>query len=150
VFFFSLDATNPIAVHAARLMFRLPYHTASMTVERSAAGVHYRSERRGQSSRRAEFAATYRPVGPVFNATPGSLEYFLTERYCFYARNHRNKPYRLEIQHVPWPLQLAEAEIERNSMAAASAIVLPGTAPLLHFAKRQDIVAWAPTRATKR
>jgi hypothetical protein len=42
-------------------------------------------------------------------------------------------------------LQRAEAEIELNTMAAAAGIRLPVIAPLLHFSKRQDMVAWAPT-----
>jgi hypothetical protein len=55
-------------------------------------------------------------------------------------------PYRLEIHHPPWPLHHAEAEIVRNGMAAASGLTLDDTPPLLHFVKRQDMVAWAPTR----
>ena len=144
VYFFSLDAGNPIAVQAARILLRLPYCWASMRVERSVTGVRYRSYRKG-SGPSAELVATYGPTGPVFNAQRGSLEYFLAERYCLYARGHTG-PYRLEIHHSPWPLQPAEAELEINSMAGPSGIRLPDVTPLLHFAKRQDTVAWAPSR----
>jgi hypothetical protein len=34
----------------------------------------------------------------------------------------------------------------KNTMAEASGLIVPDHAPLLHFAARQDMVAWAPTR----
>jgi len=39
-------------------------------------------------------------------------------------------------------LQIAEARIEANTLADAAGVRLPSIAPLLHFAKRQDVVAW--------
>jgi uncharacterized protein len=93
----------------------------------------------------ADLSARYQPIGARFEAVSGSLEYFLTERYCLYNLDHRGAPYRLEIHHPPWPVQLAAAEFTRNTMAAAAGLPLPETAPLLHFAKRQGIVTWAPS-----
>jgi hypothetical protein len=144
IFFFSLDAGSSIAVHAARALLNLPYYSAAMRVRTIADGVEYYSQRR--SDKAAEFAGTYGPTGMPFIAAEGSLEYFLTERYCLYNRNHRGRPYRLEIHHPPWQLQPARAELARNTMASVSGVSLPDRPPLLHFAKRQDTVAWAPTR----
>jgi uncharacterized protein len=84
-------------------------------------------------------------VGARFQAADRTLEYFLTERYCLYNLNHRGAPYRLEIHHPPWPLQPADAQFTRNTMADAAGLLLPDVKPLLHFSKRQDMVAWAPT-----
>jgi hypothetical protein len=50
--------------------------------------------------------------------------------------------YRSEIHHEQWPLQDAEAEIQENTMAAAAGITLPNSAPLLHFAKRLEVLIW--------
>ena len=144
VYFFSLDAARWLAVRAARLLLRLPYFSASMRVSRHAASVSYASRRRS-GPRRAVLTAEYRPVGSVFPPAPHSLEYFLTERYCLYERNHFGRPYRLDIHHPPWPLQAAECELRENSMAEAAGLTLPPSPPVLHFAKRQDMVAWAPT-----
>jgi uncharacterized protein YqjF (DUF2071 family) len=139
-----------LAVRAARLLLCLPYYAASMTVARSSAGLHYTSRRRGKASSHAfashEFVATYGPTGPVFTAGPGSLEYFLTERYCLYGCDHRARPYILEIHHPAWPLQRAEAVIERNTMASIAGLSLSAVPPVQHFAKRQDTVAWLPAR----
>ena len=142
VFFFSLDASSRAAVRVARLTLGLPYFDAVMSVRSDGDVVSYES-RRVKSA--ADFVASYRPSGPVFHARPGTLEYFLTERYCLYALDRRGRPYRLEIHHAPWPLQVAEATMTRNTMAAAAGITLPAQTPLLHFAKRQDTIAWWPS-----
>jgi uncharacterized protein YqjF (DUF2071 family) len=145
VYFFSLDAARVVAVRAARFLFNLPYFVASMRVRVSTQGVvHYRSDRQGPPS--AAFSAIYQPKGLPFTATPGSLEYFLTERYCLYNVDARAVPYRLDIHHPPWPLQRAEADIAHNTLTSAAGLALPPARPVLHFAKRQDMVGWLPER----
>jgi uncharacterized protein YqjF (DUF2071 family) len=144
VYFFSLDAARGFAVAAARALLNLPYFTADMTLERRGDGLDYWSARRTREH--AQFKATYEPVGVRFSPSVGSIEYFLTERYCLYHHNRQGRPYRLEIHHRPWSLQLAHARITMNTMAAASHLTLNGAPALLHFARRQDVIAWAPTR----
>jgi uncharacterized protein YqjF (DUF2071 family) len=90
----------------------------------------------------AQFEATYRPIGPVQPPERGTLEHFLTERYCLYTVDDTFHAKRLQIHHPRWPLQVAEADIRVNTMAEAAGIRLPSTRPLLHFSKRQDMVAW--------
>lgn len=143
VYFFSLDAGNPVAVGAARTLLNLPYYSAEMSVEPKDGGIHYRSRRGGENP--AEFTATYRGLEDARPPRRGTLEYFLTERYCLYAVNHRFVAYRLDIHHPPWPLESAEAEITCNTMADAAGVRLPSMAPLLHFSKRQDMVCWSPS-----
>jgi uncharacterized protein YqjF (DUF2071 family) len=142
VYFFSLDAASAVAVATARALFHLPYHTATMVVQVDADEVRYRSTRNARSAGTAEFVARYAPVGPVQMPDRGTLEHFLTERYCLYALDRASRVRRLEIHHPPWPLQPADALISVNTMAEASGIHLPSTPPLLHFAKRLDVVAW--------
>ena len=146
VYFFSLDAGRRLAVAAARALLNLPYFAAVMSVGRRDAAVHYQSARR---LGRAEFNASYEPVSEPFAASVGSIEYFLTERYCLYHYDRRGRPYRLEIHHPPWSLQLARAKIAINTIAAASQLTVTGSPSLLHFARRQDVVAWAPTLADR-
>ena len=100
----------------------------------------------GEHGSRAQFNAIYEPGGAPFAAAAGSIEYFLTERYCLYHHDRRGRPYRLEIHHRPWSLQVAHAAITMNTMAAASGLALDGGPALLHFARRQDVIAWAPMR----
>lgn len=142
VWFFSLDATSALAVAGARRLFHLPYFRAQMSLTCTDDGtIHYRSSRTHRGAPAADLRVFYKPIGEVFHALPGSIEYFLTERYCLYA-HHAGRTFRCEIDHAPWPLQNAEAEVKLNTMAAASAILLPNQAPLLHFARFQDVKVW--------
>jgi uncharacterized protein YqjF (DUF2071 family) len=141
VYFISLDAGSMLAVRAARSILNLPYYAATMSVTPDLDTIQYDS-RRGAASERGTLSARYRPVGAAVEASGGGLEHFLTERYCLYNLDHRGRPYRLDIHHPPWPLQPAEATFSRNTMAEASGLALPHTTPLLHFARRQDMVAW--------
>ena|ERR1700676_5477717 len=145
VWFFSLDAANAVAVAAARLSFHLPYFRARMTCSGANDWIQYRSERAHSGAPDASFGVRYRPTGQCFGAQPGTLTHFLTERYCLYSAA-REQIYRGEIHHRAWPLQPAEAEFAKNSMAEAAGLTLPAEMPLLHFAKRQDMIAWAPHR----
>ena len=141
VYFFSLDADNPIAVALARTIFHLPYYNATMACKQREEAIHYRSHRTHRHAQSGEFLATYRPIGPVFSAQRQSLEYWLTERYCLYT-TVRERVYRAHIHHQPWPLQRGELEMEQNTMALASGIDLPETPPLLHYAQRQEVLTW--------
>jgi uncharacterized protein YqjF (DUF2071 family) len=133
IWFFSLDAESALAVEAAKRTYHLPYFRARMWAERRGDEVVYRSSRGS-----ATFGATYRPDGAVAPPVAGTLEHFLTERYCLYAL-HENDVHRAEIHHPPWPLQPAQAEIRENTMAP---VALEGE-PLLHYSERQDVVIWS-------
>lgn len=148
IWFFSLDAGNVIAVWAARLGYLLPYFHAEMRSRRVGDGIMYTSRRKHPGAPQAQFVASYRPIGEFYHAPRGSLDYWLTERYCLYTTDRRGRLYRGEIHHLPWPLQRAEAEIGTNTMARAVGIRLPDTPPLLHFSRRQDMVAWYLRRVT--
>lgn len=141
VYFFSLEAGNPLAVQIARTWFHLPYFHAEMSLKDSGA-IHYRSQRIHRSAAPAEFRGTYQPTGDVYRSTRGSLENWLTERYCLYTTDSHQNVYRAEIHHVPWPLQAAAAEIEVNTMTAPHGLSLPDTPPLLHFARRLKVAVW--------
>lgn len=148
VWFFSLDAANPLAVRGARLTFHLPYYDARLRCVRDGATVlRYQSRRTHRRVAPAILALRYRPSGPVTQAPAGSLDRWLTERYCLYAAAPRGTILRGEIYHRPWPLQPAEAEFVDNSMTRPLRLRLPDTPPLLHFSARQDVVAWLPEAA---
>jgi uncharacterized protein YqjF (DUF2071 family) len=147
VWFFSLDAGNPLAVAIARAWFHLPYFRARMSYEERDGWIHYRSERTDRDAAPAVLQGQYRPTGEVFFAKPGTLEHFLTERYCLYTADARGRIIRGEIHHPTWSLQPAEASFEENTMAAASRLFLPNSSsPLLHFSRRQDVIVWQPQR----
>ena len=143
VYFFSLDAARHLAVWAARKFFHLPYFHAQMNSSERAGTIFYASIR---TQAEAEFRASYRPTAPVQFSEKASLSDWLTARYCLYTA-HRERIYRCEIHHSPWPLQAAQVEFERNTMAAAAKLALPDLPPLLHFSKRLEVLIWPLRRA---
>jgi uncharacterized protein YqjF (DUF2071 family) len=143
VFFFSLDAASRLAVRIARRFFHLPYFDAEMSCELSSGTFDYRSRRTDSTRVPAEFHGRYRPTGDVFASQPGTLEHFLTERYCFYAPGPAGVIYRGNVRHQPWPLQPAEAELPVNALTLPWGIDLPDTKPLLHFSKHLDVEAYS-------
>jgi uncharacterized protein YqjF (DUF2071 family) len=146
IYFFSLDAARLAAVAAARHAYRLPYFHARMTARRDRGAVSYESVRDDSSGPRVEFRARYRPTGPRLPMVDGSLEHWLSERYCLYVVDELGRVLRGEIHHSPWPLQPARARILRNTMAEPLEIELRGD-PLLHYSARQDVLIWPLARA---
>ncbi len=137
IWFFSLDAHSPWAVEAARLVYRLPYHHATIAVSSRDEWIDYQSARDG-----AQLDLSYRPAGSASSPQEGTLEHFLTERYCLYTE-HDGVLHRADIHHLPWPLQTAEAVVRENTIAP---LTLEGE-PLLHYSERQDVVIWPLERA---
>jgi uncharacterized protein YqjF (DUF2071 family) len=145
VFFFSLDAACLIAVVTARAFYHLPYYWAEMKIEERPDGEFAYYSRRRFAGRQVIFKARYRGLGPtrkLAESRVGTLEYFLTERYCLFTRNGNGQLVRANIHHIPWPLENAEAEIEQNDLPAAMGIQLPDEEPVLHYARRLAVYVW--------
>src|SRR5215210_3215140 len=124
IWFFSLDAHNRVAVRLARATFHLPYFDAEMSCHASDDQVDYRSLRTHRGAPRAEFTA----------------------RYCLYSADRRGNVRRGEVHHHLWPLQPAEAEVSTFAMTQQIGLKLPETAPILHFSKRLNVLAWLPRK----
>jgi uncharacterized protein YqjF (DUF2071 family) len=142
VWFISLDASRTLAVWAAKTFAHLPYFKAHMKIDRSDEEVVYSSSRRGRTT--VEFRGRYRPTGPPAEARRGTLEYFLTERYALFSRDTHGRLWTIDVHHLPWPLQSAEADLQINTIASAQGLPATDDRPLLHFSLRQDVATWAP------
>jgi|SRR5579864_2219422 len=142
VWFFSLDAANPLAVRMARWRFRLPYYHARMKLveERPASSgggtdpeITYRSQRVGVDPRAAFCRLRYQPRGESAPAKPGTIDHFLVERYILYAFAG-SALYRGRVHHSAYPLRRAELFSLEENLLAASGITPPAVAPLVHYA----------------
>jgi uncharacterized protein YqjF (DUF2071 family) len=142
VYFFSLDAGSRVAAWTARATYHLPYFHARMSSVNENGWIQYHSVRDSAAKLKGKF----RPIAPVWQRSPGNLEHWLTERYCLYTVHHA-RVYRAEIHHEPWPLQDAECELSVNSMASSAGIQLPEIRPVLHFAKRLQVLIWPLKKA---
>jgi hypothetical protein len=158
IFYFSVDAANLSAVWLARVFFRLPYWHAAIqisggTIQARDEGrnaeqraIHFRSSRLHgpvASSGPAKFDVIYSPESEAVRARRGTLDEFLTERYCVYSWNRR-RYYRADIHHQPWALQQASVDIRANSMADPLGLALPLKPDLCHFSRSLKMLAWAP------
>ena len=140
VYFFSLDAANWLAVKGAKTLYHLPYWYSKMKIKNSGANVEFESKR--QHDPEIELACSYRPISEPFQATKGSFEEWMVERYCFYTLNSSGVPLRCDILHEPWILQKAEAEFRQNSILSKQGITVESDVPILHFAKNIEVRAW--------
>ena len=146
VWFFSLDAASRIAVRVARATFNLPYMDAVMSLKRNdTESIHYRSQRTHRKEPPALFDATYEPCGAPFRASPGTLEYWLSARFCLYSADKRGNLYRGEIDHPPWTLRQAKCDIAANSMGESLRLDL-NASPHLLYAAPIKVRAWWATR----
>ena len=145
VWFLSLDATNPLAVWAARRFFHLPYFRARIGLDDAGDAIRYTCHR---PVGEPVFEARYRPTSEPHESTPGTLEHWLTERYCLYAQAPDGSIWRNDVHHLPWPLQAAEAEITRNTYLAHHGLPVGDPPSVLHFARRIDVIVWDAERVS--
>jgi hypothetical protein len=147
VWFFSLDAANPVAVALARGLWKLPYYWARMLLICGTDGeVTYRSERlrrTGEAKSSIGCQVRYAITGEAAPAEPGSLPYFLAERYLLYAYDGR-RLWSGRVWHTPYPLQSARVLDLDDTLVHASGIDLPPDAsrpdvPLAHYASGVDV-----------
>ena len=147
VWFFSLDCNSVAAVLAARAFYHLPYYKAEIELtEKNASQEHSFDRFIDYSLVRtdhppAEFHASWKIGEKLPTSQPGSLEFFLTERYCLYSEND-DKLYRARIHHAPWPLQKAELVSLKSSMIESHGLPTPQGDPLLHYCEELSVDIW--------
>jgi uncharacterized protein YqjF (DUF2071 family) len=143
VYFFNLDADDRLGVAVARSLFRLPYYRAETEVRRDDGRVRFRSRRTHDGVPPARFDVEYGPVDGAaeFTPEPGSLAAFLAENYRFYTVDDGGRIYHGDIDHEPWTLRPARAEIRENTLFEANAFDHPGGEPTLHVAEPIRVTA---------
>lgn len=146
VYFLSLEAHSRIAVETARLTYELPYFKADMRWSREGDTVRYESVRTDTRGPAARWSGRYRPRGEYFFARPGSLERWLSERYCLYVVDSGGEVWSTDVHHLPWPLREVDVEIEENTMAASHGLSLPEGRQIAMYSPGVDVLVWAPAR----
>ena len=148
VWFFSLDATNALAVWLARTVFNLPYLRATMRMDSPGAQLRqFTAERTHSGVPAAHFRATWTIGVPLPPAEPGSLAFFLTERYCLYASNKaQTKLYRGRVAHEPWPLRSAQVLHYESTLVESLGLPTPTGSPLIHAGGPVSVELWPMQR----
>jgi len=144
VYFFSLDAASRLAVFGARWFWGLNYKHSRIDMARDGEVVRYSVKRLDQP--RASMRCAWRIGGELPAAQAGSLEYFLTERYCLYSARHNGivgACLRGDIHHEPWMLRRAEVLELKDGLVRAAGIEVNGARPDSVFhADVMDVEAW--------
>lgn len=148
VWFFSLDATNALAVWVARTFFNLPYLRAEMRLDRPSAGLRqFTATRTHGGAPPATFQATWKLGTPLPPAEPGSLAFFLTERYCLYTSNKaRTKLYRGRVAHAPWPLSAVQVLHLESNLLEGHGLPKPARPPVVHAGGPVQVELWPMQR----
>ena len=148
VWFFSLDATNALAVWVARTFFNLPYLRATMRLESPGPQLRqFTAERTHAGVPAASFRATWKIGAPLPAPAPDSLEFFLTERYCLYTSNKaQTKLYRGRVAHQPWPLRTAQVLHYESTLVESHGLPTPAGKPLVHSGGPVSVELWPMQR----
>ena len=126
VWFYSLDCNRAIPVWVARAAFHLPYEHARMTATVDGERVIYASQRRGDPHvSRFEYA----PAGEPTAAEPGSLAFFLAERYRLFARRRDGTLRSGQVHHAPYPLAPATVDAYDTRVLELAGFAAPGRPP---------------------
>lgn len=150
VWFFSLEAANPVAVVLARSLFHLAYHNARMTLQSRPDGdsgldLAYTSTRLWPGPLPATSAVRARvPRAAPAPTAVGTLDHFLIERYLLYT-TYRDRLIRGQVHHVPYPVQNAEIVSLDESLVAAAGMTRPESPPLIHYSAGVDVKIFPPS-----
>jgi len=141
VYFFSLDAQGIASVLGARVFHHLPYYYARISLEWSEGRVQFSSRRLHPGDRPAHYEASYWPTGEPFAAPDDPFGEFLVERYRFYTQAPDGSIRYTDVDHEPWTLYPAAADIETNTLLAAHGFAEPPTEPVYYYSPGLDVTA---------
>ncbi len=144
VWFFSLDASSPVAVEAARTMYELAYFDSAIEFTASEGPlpeIAFHAKRADvRSASPAHAHLGYSPAdGVVSQAAPGSLEHFLIERYVLYAMDSDHRIHRARVHHQPYPIQKAEIRQLEETLIWAAGVRRPDNVPIRHYAREVNV-----------
>jgi uncharacterized protein YqjF (DUF2071 family) len=142
LWYFSLDATNRFAVFMAKCVFALPYSESQISLTRDCMWRRFRSQRFVDGAVAAELDVEYRPIGSKFEAEPGTIDHWMTSRYCLYTIDKEGQILRGEIDHPTFKLQNAQAIVHKNSMVQALRLALPEQCPRLLYMHHSKVGSW--------
>ncbi|HZH32011.1 MAG TPA: DUF2071 domain-containing protein [Pyrinomonadaceae bacterium] len=145
VWFFSLNTNSSMTVFGARTFYFLPYFNADIDLRQEADTIHYQL-RRTDGKRGGAFDATWEIGKELPEAESGTLEFFLTERYCLYSASGESI-YRARIHHRPWPLRQAALRAYASDIAEADYLPPLKGKPLVHYAEALAVDVWTPEKA---
>lgn len=142
VFFFSLDAASALVVKAARLGWGLPYFHCDVQHEDKGTSVEWRARRRADATFfRARFDIGAARAPP----SPETLEFFIAERYQFYA-SRGGALVRARVHHRPYELKQAHVSFLETTLLEAAGLPSASTRLPDYFSEGVDVDVYPLSR----
>lgn len=136
IWFYSLDANQPLAVWIAQLCFALPYRHASMCAKIVSEEITYSSVR---FNRAESLRYRYRPAYNLAEAEFGSLEFFLLERYRLFAYR-RGSLLTGRVYHAPYRFGKAIVHEFDSRLFMLDGLEIPSNPPAhAAYVRRVDV-----------
>lgn len=145
VWFYSLDCNQPIAVAIARRFFHLPYFHATMTAKRQAGAIRYECRRQGETG--APWCYEWTPGTQSTLAEPGSLEFFLLERYLLFSTDRKGRLMIGRVHHTPYRMHTPRVSEVSAGPAHRAGFDLKGEPVSLLGAESVDVAIYALQQA---
>ncbi|MGV3467279.1 MAG: YqjF family protein [Heyndrickxia sp.] len=142
IYFMSIDVENWASLKIAKRWYRLPYHSAQIFYQKEGQNFNFHSIRKDNESPSIYLKGQYSPISEVYYAKEGTLDHWLTERYCLYSSNNVASIYCGDIHHQPWPLQKAEIDLVRNTLFTPFNFDFSKVKPIAHFSTGLDSLMW--------
>ncbi|MGG1677746.1 YqjF family protein [Neobacillus sp. NRS-1170] len=142
IYFLSIDVQNWASLNIAKRWYRLPYYSSEISFQKEGQSFQCQSVRKGNANTIISFKGKYFPVSEVYFPKEGTLDHWLTERYCLYSSTNGVNIYCGEIHHQPWPLQKAEIEIVNNTLFTPFHFDLSEVKPTAYFSEGVDSLIW--------
>jgi uncharacterized protein len=144
IWFYSLDANQPLAVWIARLCFALPYEHATMRANIEGGQIAYASIRIGSAE---TLHYCYRPPKDLREAEFGSLDFFLLERYRLFARRG-DRLMTARVYHAPYRLGKAIVRELDARLFKLDGLEIPSGSPThVAYVRRVDVTIYRLTPA---
>jgi hypothetical protein len=142
IWFLRIDAATLLGAWVAPACFGLPYHDSRLSLEREGDWRRFRSLGRGTPA--PELSLRYRPAGPGYTATEGTLAHFLVERFLMFSRTGRGTLLVGREARPPRLIHEAEVEVGRNTIPEAAGVPAPGAEISAWYCSVSDIRTWLP------
>ena len=147
LYFFSLDASSPLAVWLARKFFHLPYFRARVQCAEEDGRHRFSSRRNHRGAQPAEFDCSWQPGGPVARRDAGTWIDFLSDRCEFFVQ-YRNRIYSSAVWHQPWTLSQATVHSLDTTIFEAAGLSMPPEPPLAHYGHDLVMDLWPQRELT--
>lgn len=134
VYFFSLSVNKWLNALAPKLLL-FPYYYKKIALQQDEV---FHFSLKGQNEK---FDCSYSSASDLFITSPGSLDYWLLERYCFWTVK-RKWLFRGDIHHEQWRVNEAKVSIRDNSLARFLPRSIFQDKPRTHFTERKQVFIW--------